>query len=1437
MPPKKSAADAANDAKRELQMVEHSCPLNELFTTHLKLPAGFNPKNGLDPSFVAQRLAQDGKNMLTPPPTTPEWKKFAKELFSFFACLLWLGGILCFVGYSLKADVENLYLGIVLCAVVTITATFGYFQERKASKLMDSFKGMMPDTVLCVRGSKSIKVEAAELVLGDIIKCKAGDKIPADIRVLECSDDCKVDNASLTGESEPQKRGVECTHDNPLETRNLCFFGTLVPSGTCTGVVVNCGDNTVMGRIATLATATTNDMSPIAIEIEHFVHIVSGIAIFLGITFFIIGIVIETDWITNLVFMIGIIVANVPEGLLATVTVCLTLTAKRMSQKQVLVKNLEGVETLGSTTCIASDKTGTLTQNIMTVANLVYDCEIKNAECSITPVGNYDLNNGSFKALQRCATLCNNAEFNEESKFEKIRTKANGTYTETRGAPLAFKGMKEMGDGSEMEVVQWECTGDASENAMIKFVQDKRDIMEWRAAAPKLNEIPFNSKNKFQVTVVKDEDGSALLLMKGAPERILYSDSQGTFTRCDSVMINGKAVPMTAKWEQQIKDKQLELSKKGMRVLAFAQKQLEASYLNHKYDNDTLNFPIGACPSEYAKAKTQPDSAAFGKLCYIGMMALIDPPRVQVPPAVQLCKTAGIKVIMVTGDHPVTAEAIAYKVNILWTDTKEKIEDKNKANKAKPGDPAYVDPASAQAIVVAGWDISVDTPVEEWDRILSHTQCVFARTSPQQKLIIVENCQRQGHIVAVTGDGVNDSPALKKADIGVAMGIMGSAVSKEAADMILLDDNFASIVNGVEEGRLIFDNLKKSIAYTLSSNIPEISPFLVFICVQTPLPLTTVLILCVDLGTDMVPAISMAYEKPESDIMQRPPRNAKVDRLVTKKLVSFAYLQIGVIQAASGFYTWMVVLNDFGYPPHILPGLGFGDQWGKQPLYCKLEGGAYCNTGLGDDERCEHAPYDSCKVASPFKILSAESKCSGANPTGYFQPKKSAFGIYNCNPQAPAVCDTNNPFSGTDKDKVCKEYFKRVCKSYNEKLPQATEGYMSLWKQGSGGAVMDCQFLLQNYEQSGSDISSGHAVAMKYAGEDKNRQNGYSYGNSVHTAQSHAAAIEAGYVLYQPHRSRMSPFYKQYWFWADASNSDVIGLGSPKAVILYTFQPLYTRFVLDEPDSEGKGKPENRGGSSKSVSGSKDAFKNSKVTTASAKETSPNSGEWKWTSSAGKFVIGTQNFKKVFATNYFNANDDGSLGDSTSLKNDQNVVNFDTLLKYPFIGRAEVAGSKPYETHDCNDVDVACGKSTKNKPDMIVTNVFSRMSQKEALHHSQGAFWMCIVVVQWADLLICKTRWLSIRDQGMSNETMNFGLFFETLLAAWLAYFETFQLAFGTRNIKLVHWFPAMPFSALIFGYDETRKYLMRQTSPVTIDKETGRAVRVQGWLERNTYY
>nr|XP_046263557.1 sodium/potassium-transporting ATPase subunit alpha-2 isoform X2 [Scatophagus argus] len=391
---------------------------------------------------------------------------------------------------------------------------------------------------------------------------------------------------------------------------------------------------------------------------------------------------------------------------------------------------------------------------------------------------------------------------------------------------------------------------------------------------------------------MEDNPSGHILVMKGAPERIL--------DRCSTIMIYGQEHPLDENWRDSFQNAYMELGGLGERVLGFCHLNLSSSQFprGFTFDCDDTNFPTE-------------------KLCFLGLISMIDPPRAAVPDAVGKCRSAGIKVIMVTGDHPITAKAIAKGVGII-SEGNETVEDIAERLNIPL---SQVNPRDAKACVVHGSDLK-DMSSEYLDDLLrNHTEIVFARTSPQQKLIIVEGCQRQGAIVAVTGDGVNDSPALKKADIGVAMGIAGSDVSKQAADMILLDDNFASIVTGVEEGRLIFDNLKKSIAYTLTSNIPEISPFLLFIIASVPLPLGTVTILCIDLGTDMVPAISLAYETAESDIMKRQPRNPRTDKLVNERLISMAYGQIGMIQALGGFFTYFVILAENGFLPRKLLGI------------------------------------------------------------------------------------------------------------------------------------------------------------------------------------------------------------------------------------------------------------------------------------------------------------------------------------------------------------------------------------------------------------------------------------------------------------------------------------------------------------------------------------
>merc|ERR1711953_1528485 len=838
-----------NELKQELEIDVHRVSVDELckrFTS--------NVADGLTDDQVKKGIAEYGLNQLTPPPTTPEWIKFCQCLFSGFAMLLWVGAILCFVAYGIQATAyeeppdDNLYLGVVLTAVVTVTGIFSYYQESKSAKIMESFKNLVPQYALVRRNGEKVTISATELTLGDIVEVKFGDRVPADLRVLEARG-FKVDNSSLTGESEPQARTPEFTNENPLETRNLAFFSTNAVEGTCVGMVVNIGDNTVMGRIAGLASGLESDETPIAKEIAHFIHIITGVAVFLGVTFFLIAFILGYNWLDAVIFLIGIIVANVPEGLLATVTVCLTLTAKRMASKNCLVKNLEAVETLGSTSCICSDKTGTLTQNRMTVAHMWFDNKIQEADTSEDQSGaSFDKNAAGWKTLERVAMLCNRAEFK--------------------------------GGQQQVSILKKEVNGDASEAAILKCTElTKGNVMDYRARNKKVCEIPFNSTNKFQVSIHETSDpdeNRALLVMKGAPERILQ--------RCSTIVIDGTERPLTEDWKNAFETAYMELGGLGERVLGFCDFMLpEDKYpAGYPYDADEENFPL--------------EGLRF---------------------AVLKCRSAGIKVIMVTGDHPITAKAIARSVGII-SDGTETVED----IATRKGIPVEeVNPREALAAVVHGGEIK-DLSEKALDEILMyHTEIVFARTSPQQKLIIVEGCQRMGRIVAVTGDGVNDSPALKKADIGVAMGIAGSDVSKQAADMILLDDNFASIVTGVEEGRLIFDNLKKSIAYTLTSNIPEISPFLLFILADIPLPLGTVTILCIDLGTDMVPAISMAYEHAESDIMKRKPRNPFTDKLVNERLISMAYGQIGMTQASAGFFVYFVIMAENGFWPSRLFGI------------------------------------------------------------------------------------------------------------------------------------------------------------------------------------------------------------------------------------------------------------------------------------------------------------------------------------------------------------------------------------------------------------------------------------------------------------------------------------------------------------------------------------
>uniref|UniRef100_A0A8D0H6Q0 Sodium/potassium-transporting ATPase subunit alpha n=1 Tax=Sphenodon punctatus TaxID=8508 RepID=A0A8D0H6Q0_SPHPU len=579
---------------------------------------------GLSNTMASEILFRDGPNELKPPKGTPEYVKFARQLAGGLQCLMWVAAAICLIAFGIQCgqgdltSADNLYLAVALIAVVVVTGCFGYYQEFKSTNIIASFKNLVPQQATVIREGDKSPINANQLVVGDLVEIKGGDRVPADIRIITAQG-CKVDNSSLTGESEPQTRAPECTHESPLETRNIAFFSTMCLEGTATGIIINTGDRTIIGRIATLASGVENEKTPIAIEIEHFVDIIAGLAIFFGATFFVVAMVIGYPFLKAMVFFMAIVVAYVPEGLLATVTVCLSLTAKRLARKNCVVKNLEAVETLGSTSVICSDKTGTLTQNRMTVSHLWFDNQIHTADTTEDQSGQtFDQSSETWRALCKVVSLCNRAFFKSGQ--------------ETVPVPRRI------------------VIGDASETALLKFSEiTLGNVMEYRERYTKACEVPFNSTNKFQVSRQRVGSNRYLLVMKGAPERILE--------RCSTIMIKGQELPLDEQWKEAFQTAYMDLGGLGERVLGFCHLYLSPSEFprGYHFDCDEMNFPTSG-------------------LCFAGLISMIDPPRATVPDAVMKCRTAGIRVIMVTGDHPITAKAIAASVGII-SEGSETVED------------------------------------------------------------------------------------------------------------------------------------------------------------------------------------------------------------------------------------------------------------------------------------------------------------------------------------------------------------------------------------------------------------------------------------------------------------------------------------------------------------------------------------------------------------------------------------------------------------------------------------------------------------------------------------------------------------------------------------------------------------------------------------------
>jgi len=766
---------------------------------------------GLSKIEVSAKRKIFGYNQLSEKKETPLILKFLLQFHNFFSYLLIFGSILSFISEKIFPGQGSIYIVYALIGVTILNAVFTFIQEYKAEQAMKSFKKLMTSKVVVLRDGDKLQLDSSQLVPGDIVLLSEGDRITADARLIDMKD-LKVDHSSLTGESEPQLRSLKQTSDNILLSRNMVFSGTLVQSGSGIAVVVSTGDDTQIGKIAKTTSEVANTTSHLQIEIAHFIKIIYYIAIFLGVTFFGIGFFITKNafW-TNMVFAIGIIVANVPEGLLPTVTLTLSIAAQKMAKRNVLIKNMDAIETLGSVTVICSDKTGTLTENNLNV----HGFHMNNKFYSFDREGKITLDKRDIRMrsipgifeFHDILLLCNNGHFDPK----------NSSF------------------------------GDSTDVALKKYTAffHNNDYIEKEHV--RLDEIPFSSESKFMITRNRFDEGEKAL-MKGAPKIVI--------NKCSHYFVDGKIKKLTKAKKEEFLSVNREFASQGFRILATA--------------------------SKFVKGKS--NSVYKDGYCYYGIIIMHDPPRKEVPEAVHLCQKAGIKIIVISGDQATTVENIARQVGIV----------------------------GKAPLVLKGPDIPGYTD-EQLKKFLQHKEVVVvARALPKDKLRIVTLLKEMGEIVAGTGDGVNDAPALKKADVGVAMGKSGTEVAKEAADVILIDDNFASIVRAIQTGRTVYDNIKNFITYILTSNTPEIVPFLLFVLLGWPLALPVLLILAIDLGTDMLPAIGLGVEPSTPKIMEQTPRDPK-SKLLNWKMVARSYGFIGPLQTTFAYIIFFKILFAGGW--------------------------------------------------------------------------------------------------------------------------------------------------------------------------------------------------------------------------------------------------------------------------------------------------------------------------------------------------------------------------------------------------------------------------------------------------------------------------------------------------------------------------------------------
>lgn len=777
---------------------------HHLSTNEVAHLLGTDLEQGLSDHQVAERVHEFGYNRITTPKEILGWKKFLKQFTNPIACILLIASIVsALIGQFIDATV--------IFAVIFINAIVGYLQEMKAEKALQALSKLVTTNSSVLRNGKKLHIPSEKLVPGDIVYIKSGDSIPADIRLIKAHN-LQIDESTLTGESLPVHK-----HSDPLaldtllaDRKNLSYNGTLVISGQATGIVWAIGDQTQVGRIALLISETEELSTPLTKKLTHFSKVILWAILTCAFFTFTVGILQGKQAVEMFLASIAIAVGAIPEGLPAAFTIVLAIGVSRMAKKQAIIRKLPAVETLGSTTVICSDKTGTLTKNQMTVLKIFSGSKL------------YDVTGSGYDAKG---------------------------YIELHGAPISINEHPQLLEClragvlcNESELIienaHYKVQGDPTEAAML-VAAEKAGLVRMHAhhLAPRLDMIPFESEYMYRATL-HESDHANVIYKVGALERLIdhcqdMLDDTGNLVMLDKAAIQEAANMMAIS---------------GMRVLAFARRITSKNHrkLHHEHVSSGLTF--------------------------LGLQAMIDPPRPEVIKAIHKCHEAGISVKMVTGDDPLTARAIAAKIGLK------------------------------ERLILTGADLQKLSDQALMEKIDSIS--VFARITPQQKLRLVRAYQAKGHVIAMTGDGVNDAPALKQADIGIAMGISGTEVAKQASDIILTDDNFASIEAAVEEGRAIFDNLMKFLVWTLPTNAGEALILLMAIVLGTTLPVLPVQILWINMPTAIFLGLTLVFEPKERGLMQRPPRDPKQPILTHEIIMRTGLVSLIMLCGAFWLFFW-----------------------------------------------------------------------------------------------------------------------------------------------------------------------------------------------------------------------------------------------------------------------------------------------------------------------------------------------------------------------------------------------------------------------------------------------------------------------------------------------------------------------------------------------------